>query len=307
LLIGVISFIDTIAANAPLSMSDDAARLDFLHYLMCDLPLGYPLKTSITKLLDSSLMSTRRELLHQQDGFLEFSKQYLPGQPWIAYLAAVKHEAVLVTIPTYAPQLVDIVDQHFFSDLQEKYKDLRATARAAIDEPTALTCERLVLLQSEAPQIEDALKSVNGALEAGFTAVEPLPPPPPEPVPAQRVLPYFITAAVVCVIVGAVIPPEYGGMAWALLGLIITGIVAARVMGKEKARVKNEGARFGSYLKHESYYALCRKSIALVLALPFEIRKSALVNLPPCKPALEALPLERAAMEAAYITPFFPK
>jgi hypothetical protein len=288
-------------------MPADDAQHDFLHYLMCDLPLGYPLKTSITKLLDSSMMSTRRELLHQQAGFLDFAKRYIDAQPWIAYLAAVKHEAVLVTIPTYAPQLVDIVDQLFFGELQQKCKDLRAAARAAIDEPTALTCERLVLLQSEAPQIEDALKNVNGALEAGFTAVEPLPLPPPEPLPAQRVLPYFVTAGIVCLIVGGVIPPEYGGMAWALLGLIVTGVVAARVMGKEKARVKAEGNRFGTYLIHESYYSLCKKSVALVLALPFEIRKSALTNLAPCKTALEALPPEREAMEAAYIRPFVGK
>ena len=46
--------------------------------------------------------------------------------------------------------------------------------------------------------------------------------------------------------------------------------------------------------------------MALVLALPFEIRKAVLTDLAPCKPALEALPVERSAMEAAYITPFFP-
>ena len=33
--------------------------------------------------------------------------------------------------------------------------------------------------------------------QAGFTAVEPLPPPPPEPVPARRTLPNFIAAGVV--------------------------------------------------------------------------------------------------------------
>jgi hypothetical protein len=288
-------------------MPADTAQLDFLHYLMCDLPLGYPLKTSITKLLDSSLMSTRRELLHQQSDFLDFAKHYLPTQPWITYIAAVKHEAVLVTIPTYAVHLVDIVDKLFFAELQEKCKDLREAARAAIDGPTALICERLVLLQSEAPQIEDALKNVNAALDAGFTTLEPLPPPPPEPVPAQRVLPYFATAVAVFIIAGLVIPPEYGGGIGALVGLIVTGIIAARVIAKEKARVKNEGNRFGSYLIHESYYALCRKSVALVLALPFEVRKNVLTDLAPCKPALEQLPLEREAMEAAYITPFFPK
>ena len=280
-------------------MSADTAQLDFLHYLICDLPLGYPLKTSIAKLLDSSMMSTRRDLLHRQSDFLDFAKHYLPTQPWITYLAAVKQEAVFVTIPTYAVHLVDIVDQLFFNVQKEKCKELRAAARAAIDEPTALVCERLVLLQSEAKQIEDALKNVTGALDAGFTALEPLPPAPPEPVLAQWTMTYLVMAGMASLVIGFVIPLEYGGMAWALIGLIITGVVGMRVIGKEKARMKDEGALFGTYLIHESYYALCRKSIALVLALPFEIRKAALSDLGPCKPALEALLAERDAMEAA--------
>jgi len=289
-------------------MSADSDQLDFLHYLKCDLPLGYPLKIPITRLLDTSLsLSSRRELLHQQDRFLDFSRQFLGAQPWLTYLAAIKHDAVLVTIPTYASQLVDIVDQYFFNELQQKCKELREASRAAIDETTAQTCERLVLLQSEAPQIEDAIQNVTGAIQAGFNAVEPLPLPPPEPVPARRTLPWFISAGAASLVIGAIIPPEFGGMAWALAGLIVTGVVATRVMGKEKVRVNAEGARFKAYMIHESYHALCRKSIALVLALPFEIRKSALVNLPPCLAALRALPPERDAMEAAYITPFLGK
>jgi hypothetical protein len=285
-------------------MPDSDAQHDFRHYLLCDLPLGYPSKVPVAKLLDATMMSTRRDLLHQQDEFLESARAYLGAQPWIAYLATVKHEAVLVLIPTYADRLVDIVDQHFFRELQEKYRDLRAAARAAIDDATALTCERLVLLQSEAPQIEDALKSVSGAIEAGFATLEPLPSPPPEPVPAQRDLLYLLVAGVAFLVLGAIVPPEFGGMAWAVLGLIVTVATAVRVVGKERSRVKKEGAPFKSYMIHESYYALCKKSVALVLALPFEIRTSALTNLPPCKTALELLPPEREAMEAAYIRPF---
>jgi hypothetical protein len=288
-------------------MQADAPNHDFLHYLTCDLPFGYPLKTPITRLLDRALtLSSRRELLHQQSRFLDLAKQFLDTHPWIAYLAAIKHEAVLVTIPTYASQLVDIVDQLFFSDLQQKYKELREASRAAIDEETASWCDRLVLLQSEAPQIEDARKNVSAALQAGFTAVEPLPPPPAEPVPEQRVLPYFIAAGVACLVIGAMIPPYDGGMVWGLAGLIVTGIVGARVIKKEKARVHAEGAKFKAYMIHENYLALCRKSVRLVLALPFETRKSALVNLPPCLTALEALPPEREALEAKYIRPFIP-
>lgn len=286
-------------------MPADTAQLDFLHYLMCDLPLGYPLKTPIARLLDPSLTSSRRELLHQQSDFLDFAGHYLPTQPWITYLAAVKHETVLVTIPTYAVHLVDIVDQHFFDELQAKCKDLREASRAAIDEPTALICERLVLLQSEGRQIDDALKNVSAALEAGFATLEPLPSAPPEPVPAKQSLLHFATVIGASFLVGSVIPSEYGGWIWTLIGLVLTGAVAVHAVHKEKARVKNEGNQFGTYIIHESYYALCKKSISLVLALPFEIRKNALTDLAPCKQALEQLPIERNGIEAAYITPYF--
>jgi len=283
-------------------MPADSDQHDFLHYLMCDLPLGYPLKTPITRLLSPTLtLSSRRELLHQQSRFLDLAKPFLGTHPWIAYLAAIKHEAVLVTIPTYASQLVDIVDQFFFRDLQQKCKELREASRAAIDEATADNCERLILLQCEAAQIDDATKNVSAAIQAGFTAVEPLPPPPPEPEPEHKSLPYFIVCGVVCIVIGALIPPYDGGMAWGLVGLIVTGIFGARVIKKEKARVRAEGAKFKAYLMHESYYALCRKSVALVLALPFETRKSALVNLPPCLTALQALLPEREALEARYL------
>ena len=286
-------------------MPADDSEHDFLHYLTCDLPFGYPLKTPISRLLAPTMtISSRRELLHQQSRFLDSAKPFLGTHPWIAYLAAIKHKAVLVTIPTYPEQLVDVVDKLFFRDLQQKEKELREASRAAIDEATAYCCDRLILLQSEASQIEDARKNVTAALQAGFTAVEPLPPPPPEPSPDYRVLPYFIAAGLACLVIGAVIPPEDGGMAWGLAGLVVTGIVGARVLKKEKVRVHAEGAKFKAYLLHESYFALCRKSVGLVLALPFEIRKSALVNLPPCLTALEALPPEREILEAKYITPF---
>jgi hypothetical protein len=286
-------------------MSDVSAQHDFLHYLTCDLPLGYPLKIPITRLLDPSLtLSSRRELLHQQDRFLDLAKPFLATHPWIAYLAAVKHETVLVAIPTYPEHLVDIVDKLFFSDLQKKGKELKEASRAAIDDATAYWCERLVLLQSEATQIEDARKSVAGALQAGFKGVEPLPPPPPEPVPDHRLLFQLMVIGVACLVVSSVIPLEYGGIIWGVVGLLVTWVVGARIIKKEKSRVNAEGAKFKAYLIHENYFTLCRKSVGLVLALPFDVRKSALVDLSPCLTALEALPPEREALEARYIRPF---
>lgn len=286
-------------------MPADDPQHDFLHYLMCDLPLGYPLKTPISKLLSpAQKSSSRRELLHQQSRFHDFASQFVDTHPCISYLAAAKQEAVLVTIPTYASQLVDIVDVSFFNELQRKCQALREASRAAIDEATAQSCDRLVLLQSEAAQIEDARKNISGAIQAGFTAVEPLPPPPPEPAPDHKLLPKFIIIGVASLVIGAAIPPEDGGMAWGLAGLVATWLIGARVIKKEKARVDAEGVKFKAYMVHESYYALCRKSVALILAIPLETRKSALANLPPCLAALEALPPEREALEARYIRPF---
>jgi len=156
-------------------------------------------------------------------------------------------------------------------------------------------------------QIENAINNVGAAIRSGFTAVEPLPPPPPEPVPERRLLPNFVAIAVGCVVVGAVIPPYYGGMIWALTGLIVTGLIGFRIIGKEKARVRTENERFKDYLIHENYLVLCRKSVRLVLTLPFDTRMSALSGLPLCLTALEALLSEREALEARYIGPFFLK
>ena len=286
-------------------MPADASDHDFLHYLRCDLPLGYPLKTPISRLLTATLtIASRRELLHQQARFLDLARPYVDTHPWIAYLAAIKHEAVLIAIPTFASQFVDIVDTLFFRDLQLKGKELLEASRAAIDEKTAYDCDRLVLMQSEATQIENATNNVATAIQAGFTAVEPLPTPPPEPLPENRTLPYFIGSAVACLIAGAVIPREDGGLAVGLVGLIVTGITAFYVLKKEKARFQSENARLKTHLIHENYHALCRKSVSLVLALPFESRNKALVDLPQCLDALKELPPEREALEARYITPF---
>ena len=183
-------------------MPTDTAEQDFLHYLTCDLPLGYPLKTPIARLLASTMMSAnRRDLLHRQAEFLDYAGQFLEAHPWISYLAAIKDEAVLVTIPTYESQLVDVVDILFFKDTQQKSKELKEAARAALDDATAQDCERLVLLQAEAAQIEDALKKVGGAIQAGFNAVEPLPRPPAEPVPERKFLPNFVAISVACLVV----------------------------------------------------------------------------------------------------------
>jgi hypothetical protein len=286
-------------------MPIDAPEQDFLHYLTCDLPLGYPLKTPMARLLTPTMtISRRRELLHRQAEFLDYAKQFLETHPWISYLATVKDEAVWVTIPTYESKFVDIVDVLYFKDTQQKRKELHEAARAALDEVTAQDCERLVLLQAEAVQIENAINNVGAAIRSGFTAVEPLPPPPPEPVPERRLLPNFVAIAVGCVVVGAVIPPYYGGMIWALTGLIVTGIIGFRIIGKEKARVRTENERFKDYLIHENYLVLCRKSVRLVLTLPFDTRMSALFGLPLCLTALEALLSEREALEARYIGPF---
>jgi hypothetical protein len=289
-------------------MPVDAPEHDFLHYLKCDLPLGYPLKTPISRLLMPTLtIASRRELLHQQSRFLDLAKQSLGTHPSISYLAAIKHEAVLVAIPTYAAQLVDIIDQLFLSDLQRKCRELREASRAAIDEATASNCDRLVLLQCEAAQIEDAIKKVSAAIQAGFTAVEPLPPPPPEPSHESGSLPYFFAGGVASLVIGAVIPPYDGGMIWGLAGLVVIWMVGARVIKKEKVCVKAEEAKLKAHLHLENYHFLCRKSVALVLALPLETRMSALVDLPPCLTALQALPPERDALEARYIRPFAQK
>jgi hypothetical protein len=286
-------------------MPAEAPDHAFLQYLTCDLPQGYPLKTPMAKLLaPAPAISARRELFQQQDRFLDLARQFLETQPWIAYLAAIKHEAVFVIIPTHAAQLVDVVDISFFNDLQQKFRELLDVSRKAVEDATAQDCERLLLLQTEGEQIDDAKKYVSGAIRAGFKAVEPLPPPLPEPPSGSKSLRSLIALGISGFVLGAMVPWRYGGIVWGVVAVIITAVVGSRIVRKEMSASQAKSVEFKAYLIHENYHSFCRKSVGLVLALPFEVRQTALVDLPSCLIALEALGPEREALEARYIRPF---
>jgi len=246
-----------------------AAPPSFLTYLTCDPPAGYPFRTATFP--EHSLVlkeRERRQFVHQQSVFLETARPFAVSHPWIAYLASLKNEAVLAVIPVDSTPFIDVADQKFLRDSQQKWKALRLETQAAIDQATALSCERLVLLQREASKIDECEKKLRTALDAGFTALKPLPPKPPEPV--------------------------HGWLAE----------IAGAVAGKIKADQAAKKANWKAWLLQEMYLAVCQGSLHSVTSLPPETRSNGTADLPASLAVLQNLRQERAALVENYITPY---
>jgi hypothetical protein len=236
----------------------------FPEYLKCDLPFGYAASAPLMLPFAAPLKeSQRKDVIDLQTRFLDLAERLADSHPWIAYLAALKHDVVLILLSKQPLQFCAIADQKTYNDAQQKWRALRKKSRSAIDDATALNCERLVLLQRESATIEDAEEKLRATLAAGYTALEPLPPEPP--------------------------PPDRG---WAAL---LPG-------GKEKAEAAQ--AKLKAWLLQDSYLRLCQKPVYSASSLPLPVRKHGLLDLPSCLAELGALRVERAALEAHYLTPY---
>ena len=249
-------------------MSSDVPASPFLSYLVCDLPTGYAFEVPLQPSSQIPLKEQQRRLLiNQQVAFFDTAGAYATTHPWIGYLAALKHEALLEIIKFEATPFVGILDQKFFNDSQLAWKNLLKTSYAAMEMAVANNCTRLILLQRESLKIADSEKKFQAAVAAGFTALEPAPPKPPE--------------------------PEEN---------FSTQLIAA--LGINKARIAEAKAKVKAWHHHETYLLLGYAALKAVTSLPPEIRTSGLKDLSVCITALQNLRAEREMLTAAYVTPF---
>ena len=238
-----------------------------LPFLTCDLPAGYPFEPALTPDFIAIMKERhRKEIVRQQTGFLELGKQCLPTHPWLGYLTALKHDALLTFVPIETTPFVNVTDQKEFSDCQHIWLQLRNESRRAIEDPIAFFCERLVLLQREAPKIDDLERSLQGALAAGFTALLPLAETPPE-------LPKGV------------------------------GADLAGAFGFNKARREAE-ARIKAWHHQDSYLQLSLKTLSKMSSLSLETRTHGLKDVAGLLGTLNELREERDVLIATYLTPF---
>ena len=249
-------------------MSSDSATTSFVAYLTCGLPFGYPSEPPITpQFLETLRERQRKELVLQQAAFYETANAFAGQCPWIAYIAALKHEAVLAAIPIELPQFVQVTDQKIFNDCHLNWRRLRNESRPAIEDGIAFFCERLIQLQREAWKIDGLENTLRSALAAGFTALLPLDETPPE------------------------LPKGLGAN-------------LASAVGLDKERREEIEAKIKAWHRQDSYLQLALRTLNKISSLPFETRQNGLKNVPGCLEALKGLREEREILIANYITPY---
>jgi hypothetical protein len=156
-------------------MSSGAPAPSFLTYLTCELPHGYPFDPPLTPQSIPLLKERHRKMLVvQQAAFFETAQSLSATQPWLVYLAALKHDAILSFVPIETTPFVNVTDQKYFNTCQENWRSLRHEIRKAVDDGISFFCERLVSLQREAALIDEVEKNLGVAMTKGFTALLPI-------------------------------------------------------------------------------------------------------------------------------------
>ncbi len=112
-------------------MSSGTQDSDFLTYLKCELPFGYPFEPPLTPQLLPILKERQRmELVCRQAAYFKAANQVAPTHPWIAYIAALKHEAILSFIPVETTPFVNVADQKVFNTCHQE-SDRQSAQRGA--------------------------------------------------------------------------------------------------------------------------------------------------------------------------------
>jgi hypothetical protein len=246
----------------------DAQDSEFLTYLKCELPFGYPFEPPLTPQLLPILKERHRmELVYRQAAYFETANQLAATHPWIGYIAALKHEAILSFVPIETTPFVNVADQKVFNTCHQNWRQLRNESRRAIEDGIAFFCERLVMLQRDAAKIDDMEKRLLAALASGFTALLPITDEPPK-------------------------MPEG-------LGTDIAG-----VLGLNKARRKKAEAEIKTWHLQDSYLQMCQQAINKISSVPPETKREGLKDVPGTLAALNGLKEEREILKGNYITPY---
>jgi len=249
-------------------MSSGSQDSEFLTYLKCELPFGYPFEPPLTPQLLPILKERQRmELVRRQAAYFETANQFAPTHPWIAYIAALKHEAILSFIPVETTPFVNVADQKVFNTCHQHWRQLRNESRRTIEDGIAFFCERLVMLQRDAARIDDMEKRLQAALAAGFTALLPITNEPPK-------------------------LPEG-------LGTDIAG-----VLGLKSARRKKAEAAIKTWHLQDSYLQMCQQALNKISSVPAETKREGLKAVPGTLAALNGLKEEREVLKENYITPY---
>lgn len=155
--------------NIPIDRMIDADK--FKIYIYSSLPDEYPIDDVNLSLNMTS--DHRKELMFQQNKFLQRALSILERLPWISFIAAFKHKVLLNFFNTDSATFSEIVDKEYFDNLQTLCNKLIQDSSLLIQEELRGNCERLVFLQVVNSHIVKSIEAVQGALDLGYTYFEP--------------------------------------------------------------------------------------------------------------------------------------
>lgn len=97
-----------------------------------------------------------KEIAYQQQRFVEFSKESLATEPWIALITCTKHRQVESHYQISAAHFPDLTDKRFWDTLTADVGQLEAQATSLIDSDTLAEVDALLRYQRAADCIANA-------------------------------------------------------------------------------------------------------------------------------------------------------
>lgn len=228
----------------------------FPDYLLSSLPEGYPIST--IPLSMTMTEAHRKELVFQQGKFLDAADRLTQEQPWIAFIAALKHLRLLESFETNTTNFRDLADKEYFDRIQLTCSQILNAASSNLDDDTKSNCEKLVHIQVLHRDISSAADTVRSALANGIRSFEP-----PMPAPEQNMgcggCLAVIAGGLVVGVLASSFSEGYGPFIGAF-AVIIGGAIWAQVMKPQFDKEKADKARFSTFTSlRNTYYSHANK------------------------------------------------
>jgi|GEM_PF-3024341 len=271
----------------------------FREYLFALIPKEYPISG-----IPLSLKMTdahRKELIFQQAKFLKTACEYTQCQPWVAYVAALKHLKLLEIYGIETSTFHEISDKEYFDAVQKECQDILTASGSLLDEDTTSNCERLVKIQLLWPSLVEALHVVQEARTLDINSFDPLMTKPEEKSFINEGLITGGPAALISVIALVVTGAKGAFLPVTFLALAIAAAVYFVLTKLERDKIEELKRKYAAFKRlHLSY-----KKITSVFKKPlgFDAHEMA-KNFEVCMEELQKLMNEREILASTYLEPY---
>lgn len=241
----------------------------------------------------------RKELVFQQSKFLEGAEGHVQEQPWIAFIAALKHIRLLESFQTDTSTFREISDKEYFDGVQHRCLQTLNKSSSLLDGDTKQHCEKLVHIQVFHDDIIAAIDAVTKALALGIRAFEP---------PMEAPVESFGCGGCLLVIVGAILAGAVAASAseeaagiGGVVALFVGAAIWSSIMSPKWEKEKKEKKVYTQITSSRSlYYAHVAKFKDL---LSFDASAMAL-DLAMCHAHLASYLSDLKILEDTYIDPY---